>query len=862
MKIDVYSHCIKVTKVLTDRELQAMLSFCKPLVEMGMEKKGKRFFPKAMRTYAAATRDRKEFSFHRNQLQDLKAHLFQRLYFREHEAPITHHDIDRATYPVQDFKVTKMFPPRERQVGIIEYVLDDAQKYPNWDPIIKMVSLQTGGGKSLSLDTLVRIPGGWKKMGKLAVGDDVIGRDGLPAKITGYYPQAPQQLYWVTFADGRKVEACGEHLWESFYINTNEHNRWGVRNTSELKRLIEMPNPRVYVPLAKAEELPEEDYLIDPYVMGALLGDGMLARHGCNISLSSADDFILDEVSRLLPRGLVLKHSSKYDYAIVNAVRGQGNVLREELRRLDLFGIGSQDKFIPLDYLIHGSVQQRLALLQGLMDTDGHVQESGSLSYATCSLKLAEDVQYLVRSLGGIASIRQKQPYFTYNGERKAGRICYNVRIRHSKPSEFVRMPRKKDMANDEGQYCAGLKLRVMSVEPSRVAESACIAVDNADKLYVVKDFIVTHNTYVAQYCMNQLRLRTVIHFKGGYVERWKGDLEQTFEFKRGQLLIVRGSKDLIALQKMALEGTLQAQVIIITSATMREYHKNHEETNGRSDIYPIKPIDFYPKLGIGFRVSDEVHQEFHNNFKIDLYTHLPKSLSLSATMEASDPFKNKMYAIAYPLNQRHDGGGYDAFIAVTAVHYALDQDTKLRFMGAQGYSHTTFEESVMRNAELLKTYFKMMERVIYNKFISVFEHGQKMLIFCARVDMCTALVERLKKIHPDFNIVRYVGSEGDSYEDLLEADIGVTTIGSGGTAIDIPNLRVSIMTTAIDSRQSNEQVLGRTRRLKGWPDITPEFIYFVCDSIEQHVKYDLRKREFFKGKVISHGDVRSSTVL
>lgn len=515
MKIDVYSHCIKVTKVLTDRELQAMLSFCKPLVEMGMEKKGKRFFPKAMRTYAAATRDRKEFSFHRNQLADLKAHLFQRLYFREHEAPITHHGVVLADYPPQEFTVKQMFPPREQQVGIIEYVCDDGSKFPNWDAIIKMVALQTGKGK-----------------------------------------------------------------------------------------------------------------------------------------------------------------------------------------------------------------------------------------------------------------------------------------------------------------------------------------------------------TYVAQYCMNVLKLRTVIHFKGGYVERWKGDLEQTFEFKKGQLLIVRGSKDLIALMHMAIEGELKAQVIIITTATMREYHKNYEETNGRSSIYPIKPIDFYPKLGIGFRVGDEIHQEFHNNFKIDLYTHVYRSLSLSATMEASDPFKNKMYAIAYPLNQRHDGGGYDAYIAVTAVHYALDQDTRLRYMGAQGYSHTTFEESVMRNPEMLKLYFKIIERVVYNKFISVFEHGQKMLIFCARVDMCTALVERLKKIHPDFDIVRYVGSEGDSYEDLLEADIGVTTIGSGGTAIDIPNLRVSIMTTAIDSRQSNEQVLGRTRRLKGWPDITPEFIYFVCDSIEQHVKYDMNKRAFFKGKVVSHGDVRSGTVL
>ena len=67
MKIDVYSHAIKVRDVLTDRDLQAMMAFCKPLIEFGLEKKGRRFIPKGLRTFAAATRNRKEFSFHRNQ---------------------------------------------------------------------------------------------------------------------------------------------------------------------------------------------------------------------------------------------------------------------------------------------------------------------------------------------------------------------------------------------------------------------------------------------------------------------------------------------------------------------------------------------------------------------------------------------------------------------------------------------------------------------------------------------------------------------------------------------------------------------------------------------------------------------------
>jgi len=167
-----------------------------------------------------------------------------------------------------------------------------------------------------------------------------------------------------------------------------------------------------------------------------------------------------------------------------------------------------------------------------------------------------------------------------------------------------------------------------------------------------------------------------------------------------------------------------------------------------------------------------------------------------------------------------------------------------------------------MRHKGLLKNYLKIIDHAIYNRFVSVREDGQKALVFFARVDLCTLMTERLRKLYPELNIVRYVGSEGDSYEDILEADITVSTIGSAGTAIDIKNLRSTFMSTAIDSRQSNEQVLGRTRPLKDWPDITPEFIYFGCLEIDNHMKYHRNKREFFHGKVLSHGEFVSRYTL
>lgn len=856
MFIDVYSHCIKVSKVLYDRDLNAMLSFCRPLVEMGFEKRGRKFIPVPARTFASATRDRREFRFHRNQLQELLHHLKIHKGYRDNELTITHHVAKLEDYPRFDYEVAFMYPPRENQPDIINYVLDNGEQFPERDAIIKMVTLQTGKGKCLRNDTPVRTPGGWLKMDLIRVGDDVVSRDGSTTRVTGVYPQGALQLYTVTFADGRKVEACGEHLWQSFYVNTSEHKRWQVRNTLEMKRLISMPNPRVYIPLIEPEELPEQNLYIDPYLLGALIGDGCLTQD--SLTFTTPDDFMVKQLNWLLPVNHKLIHSERYNYRINT---GRDSQLRNELRDLGLLGKYAVGKFIPWPYL-NGSIEQRLHLMQGLMDTDGTVQKTGSLTYSTVSEQLAKDVQYLVRSLGGIATIRPRQTYYTWNGEKKPGQLCYEVDIRHTKPSDFLRLPRKRDRVNDDNQYSKDLKLRVISIEPSEVAEATCISVDHPEKLFVVQDFIVTHNTYIAQYCMKELRSRTVIHFKGGYTERWKSDLIKTFKLKKGQLLIVRGTKDMANLQHMALDGTLEALIIIISSATMREYIKHFEEGNGKSATFPIHPGEFYPKLGISFRVTDELHQEFHTNFKIDLYTHVPKSLGLSATMVSSDPFKNKMYEIGYPSRWRHDGGGYDAFIGVTALTYTTQSEVNLKYMGGQGYSHTAYEESIMKYPDVLSNYLRIIERTVFREFISQFEAGQKMLIFCARVEFCTMLVEYLLQRHPSFDIVRYVGSENDSYDALLESDIGVTTVGSGGTAIDIVNLVGSLMTTAIDSRQSNEQVLGRTRRVKDWPDMTPWFIYMVNTGIDQHVKYHHNKKDFFAGKVVYHNEIRSSTNL
>lgn len=471
-------------------------------------------------------------------------------------------------------------------------------------------------------------------------------------------------------------------------------------------------------------------------------------------------------------------------------------------------GNGSYVNPIPTAYL-EGSVNQRLGLLQGLVSVDG--------SYSTASLASAESVQYLVRSLGGIASIRAGARY-------------------------------ELDVLLQQGPE---LRLKVESVEYVGRKETQCISIDHPEQLYVTDDWIVTHNTKLTLAALAQIGQRTMLVIKGMYVDKWIEDVKESFGLKPGELMVVRGGKNLKALIDLAIEGELDCKFIICTNKTIYNYLKSFEKFKDQDMGYGCRPEDLYSTLGVGVRVIDEAHQEFHTNFRQDLYSHVPKTINLSATLESDDAFMNSMYEIAYPRDLRFRGAAYDKYIAVKALMYGARDIRAIRYMGKRrNYSHVVFEQSIMKRKGLLAKYVDMLLEIIQVSFIRKREPGQKMLVFCSTIEFCTKLTEEIQRQHPTLKVSRYVSD--DDYEDLLTSDISVSTIKSAGTAVDIENLRVTLMTDALNSRQANEQALGRTRRLKQWPDVTPEFIYLVCTDIQQHIRYHNNKREFFADKVLS----------
>lgn len=354
--------------------------------------------------------------------------------------------------------------------------------------------------------------------------------------------------------------------------------------------------------------------------------------------------------------------------------------------------------------------------------------------------------------------------------------------------------------------------------------------------------------SYCSLRIISERGVMPVIIVKPMYLDKWVIDIRKTYDIAVEDLMVVRGSAQLQALLLLAQAGQMDAKVVLVSNKTIQNWIKLYEKFGEHTldQGYVCLPEQFFEQLQSGYRLIDEVHQDFHLNFKIDLYTNVERSLSLSATLLSDDDFINKMYEVAYPSAQRFKGAVYDKYIESHAVIYRATDPKLLRWQdpASKNYSHHVFEKSIMRHPQMLQNYFALINQVLRGIWLTdKYQAGDKAIIFCASIDMCTALTQFLKQRYPDKDVRRYV--EEDSYDNLMLPDIRVTTLISAGTAVDIPQLTATLLTTAVSSSQSNIQGFGRLRKLSD--DRTPTFAYFTCEDIPKHVEYHERKHKLLE---------------
>ena len=365
-----------------------------------------------------------------------------------------------------------------------------------------------GIGKAQPLTALVLTEHGFKQMGSLTLQDKVFGNDGKLHKILGIFPQGKKQICRVTFTDGTSTLCCDEHLWTVYNITTK---KWATVETKQLANgsmnLHNSMGHRYKIPMTAPVQFNSQPISIDPYLLGVLLGDGCLG-YGCT-SFATADQEILDNIQKnLLPNYELHKLNAAYAYSIckqrntteynpsTHIHRPTPNFYTQALASYGL-AVGAKNKHIPKEYLMN-DVDTRIALLQGLMDTDGHITKDGSnLSFTTVSEDLKTDFIFLVQSLGGTCRIHTKQTKY-YNkkyGEYRQGKLAYTITIRLPKNIKPFRLSRKLNRMTDRAlepyRY-------IKSIDYLDQQECQCIYIDNKEHLYLTNDFIVTHNTLVA----------------------------------------------------------------------------------------------------------------------------------------------------------------------------------------------------------------------------------------------------------------------------------------------------------------------------------------------------------------------------
>lgn len=355
-------------------------------------------------------------------------------------------------------------------------------------------------GKAQPLDAKIKTLVGWKSMGELQLGDAVASIDGRPSIVTGVFPQGARQVYRISFADGRSTECCDEHLW------TVRYREWDAPRTVTTAHLREMLackryKNRVWVDEISGDFGHHEELPLDPWVLGALLGDGRLS--GTSVLFSTASAEMIGRLQTRVGTRMRVKHADNYDWRVTRETqlmeqaqpRDIFNPIMQTLRQLDLWGITSVDKFIPAQYL-NANRRARLDLLRGLLDTDGWVEKWGSVRFATSSFRLANDVVALARSLGAYATLNDKRASYSYKGETRQGRDSFVVNISHAEPKSLFLLSEKRDRAPDA--FTRRKRLNIMSITPSRVTATQCISVSHPSHLYITDDYIPTHNTAFA----------------------------------------------------------------------------------------------------------------------------------------------------------------------------------------------------------------------------------------------------------------------------------------------------------------------------------------------------------------------------
>lgn len=337
-------------------------------------------------------------------------------------------------------------------------------------------------GEALSLDTEIATPAGFIAMKDIKVGDTVLGGDGLPCTVTNVFPVLHNRPVYEVDVDGTRIKADKNHKWltsthiERAYEARRDRAYESVRTTEDIANSLKtVSGYSVSNHAIRAAEVrgTYQNLPIQPYTLGVWLGDGTSKGN----TITSHDDDSPIVRALIESEGYkTLDNKTKFCFGV--------KTLTTLIKQENLY----KNKHIPEQYF-HASLDQRMALLRGLLDTDGCISERGQVEFTNTNKRLACDVLRLVSSLGIKAKITSKSAGYSSTIKSSA---LFRVRFRTSLP--VFGLPRKserlkKSTPRDSWRY-------VKSVTPVTSEPVQCITVDSSDHTFLItRQYIKTHNS-------------------------------------------------------------------------------------------------------------------------------------------------------------------------------------------------------------------------------------------------------------------------------------------------------------------------------------------------------------------------------
>jgi hypothetical protein len=403
----------------------------------------------------------------------------------------------------------RLYSYRDRPIDFVDEILHEEPWQVQreimselWDRGRVVVPSCFASGKALALDTPIATSDGWSTMGALSVGDWIYDELGQPCRVAAKSPVWDLPSFRVEFDDGSSLVVSGEHEWTALAWNTRHsltqgssggisdwREHWDSARTVSTHDIADDGLWREFtttrqakwcIPLARPVLGTTADLPIPPYTLGVWLGDGTTSR--AEITMGIVDAV---EVATYIEREGI--------GTTVSGIRGREHIARLSVRgvktHLRSLGMLGGIKHIPVAYM-RASVAQRLALLQGLMDTDGTVSKSAA-SIDLCDKQLSYDVAELVRSLGWKISIRERPA--TMDGRVVGTRW----RMTFTPDMPVFKMERKASAQNSRTGRSSLHTITSITEIPS--VPTQCISVDSPRHLFLAGESLIpTHNSWTA----------------------------------------------------------------------------------------------------------------------------------------------------------------------------------------------------------------------------------------------------------------------------------------------------------------------------------------------------------------------------